>query len=78
MSRKSAYAWRASWREGGVDALRSKGPSGVASRMRPSWRAWLAGALGEGPCRATGIWWSTAAPIKPSGRQTPTLTPALI
>lgn len=32
-----------------MDALRSKGPSGVASRMRPSCRAWLAGALDEGP-----------------------------
>ena len=49
VSRKSAYAWHAGWREGGMDALRSKGPSGVASRMRPSWRAWLACALDEGP-----------------------------
>ncbi|MFF3518938.1 helix-turn-helix domain-containing protein [Streptomyces sp. NPDC002573] len=28
VSRKSAYAWHARWREAGVEALRSKGPSG--------------------------------------------------
>ncbi|MFF8227974.1 helix-turn-helix domain-containing protein [Streptomyces caelestis] len=27
VSRKSAYAWHARWRDGGVEALRSKGPS---------------------------------------------------
>jgi putative transposase len=32
-----------------VDALRSKGPSGYPSRMKPSWRAWLERALEEGP-----------------------------
>lgn len=49
VSRKSAYAWHAGWREGGRDALCSKGPSGVASRMKPTWRAWLARALEQGP-----------------------------
>lgn len=49
VSRKSAYAWHAAWREGGTDALRSRGPSGVASRMQPAWRAWLARALEQGP-----------------------------
>lgn len=49
VSRKSAYAWHADWRAGGIDALRSKGPSGVDSRMKPSWRAWLARALEQGP-----------------------------
>ncbi|MER6695312.1 helix-turn-helix domain-containing protein [Streptomyces minutiscleroticus] len=38
VSRKSAYAWRAVWCEGGMEALRSKGPPGAASRMRPGWR----------------------------------------
>ncbi|MFI8529007.1 helix-turn-helix domain-containing protein [Streptomyces aquilus] len=27
LSRKSAYAWHARWRDGGVSALRSKGPT---------------------------------------------------
>ncbi|GAA3050032.1 hypothetical protein GCM10020000_33390 [Streptomyces olivoverticillatus] len=39
VSRKSAYAWHALWRDGGVQALRSKGPSGPPSRMTPQWRA---------------------------------------
>ncbi|WP_316731687.1 helix-turn-helix domain-containing protein [Streptomyces sp. 11x1] len=46
VSRKSAYAWHAAWREGGSAALASKGPGGfrVSSAMprrndcRPSWR----------------------------------------
>ena len=33
VSEKSVYAWRRAWREGGCDALRSKGPSGRASRL---------------------------------------------
>ena len=49
VSRKSAYAWYARWREGGVESLRSKGPSGRPSRMKPARRAWLAQALEQGP-----------------------------
>ncbi len=49
VSRKSAYAWHARWREAGVEALRSKGPSGRPSRMKPDWRAWLAAELEKGP-----------------------------
>ncbi|MFJ2478405.1 helix-turn-helix domain-containing protein [Streptomyces sp. NPDC087659] len=49
VSRKSAYAWHVRWRQGGVEALRSKGPSGRPSRMRPAWREWLAEALEQGP-----------------------------
>ncbi|MEV6057172.1 helix-turn-helix domain-containing protein [Streptomyces sp. NPDC052107] len=45
VSRKSAYAWHARWRDGGTEALRSKGPSGLLSRMKPEWRAWLAAEL---------------------------------
>ncbi|MQY40586.1 hypothetical protein SRB17_86190 [Streptomyces sp. RB17] len=37
VSRKSAYAWRARWRDGGVEALRSRGPTGRPSRMKPGW-----------------------------------------
>jgi putative transposase len=49
VSRKSAYAWQARWREGGTGALASKGPSGRSSRMKPEWRAWLEEALEQGP-----------------------------
>ncbi|MEY9997538.1 transposase [Streptomyces sp. V4I8] len=49
VSRKSAYAWYALWQKGGVASLRSKGPSGWPSRMKPAWRAWLAQALEQGP-----------------------------
>lgn len=49
ISRKSPYAWHARWREGGVAAWRSKGPSGRPSRMRPGWRDWLAAELEKGP-----------------------------
>lgn len=49
VSRKSAYAWHARWREGGVQELRSKGPSGRPSRMTPDWRAWLVTELEKGP-----------------------------
>ncbi|MFH9424966.1 IS630 family transposase [Streptomyces sp. NPDC017529] len=51
VSRRSSYAWQACWREGGVEALRSTGPSGRPSRMKPAWRTWLASALGQGPAR---------------------------
>lgn len=49
VSRKSAYAWHADWRHGGAEALRSKGPSGRDSRMRPEWRDWLDTELARGP-----------------------------
>ncbi|MFD8007758.1 helix-turn-helix domain-containing protein, partial [Streptomyces mirabilis] len=49
VSRKSAYAWHARWREDGVEGLRSKGSSGRPSRMKPEWRAWLASGLEKGP-----------------------------
>lgn len=49
VSRKSAYAWHTRWRDGGTEALRSKGPSGRPSRMNPEWRAWLAAELDKGP-----------------------------
>ncbi|MEU9481698.1 helix-turn-helix domain-containing protein [Streptomyces sp. NPDC048191] len=35
VSRKPAYTWHARQRGGGVQALRSKGPSGRPSRMKP-------------------------------------------
>uniref|UniRef100_A0AAU2UXZ4 Helix-turn-helix domain-containing protein n=1 Tax=Streptomyces sp. NBC_00003 TaxID=2903608 RepID=A0AAU2UXZ4_9ACTN len=38
VSGKSAYAWHSRWQAGGLRALRSRGPSGRASRMKPAWR----------------------------------------
>ncbi|WP_452746372.1 IS630 family transposase [Streptomyces hirsutus] len=49
ISRKSAYAWHRRWASGGTEALRSKGPSGRPSRIRPEWRAWLETELERGP-----------------------------
>ncbi|MFI9009905.1 winged helix-turn-helix domain-containing protein [Actinosynnema sp. NPDC053489] len=49
VSRKSAYAWHARWRAGGVEALCSEGPCGRRSRMRPQWRDWPAAELDKGP-----------------------------
>ncbi|UUU29011.1 helix-turn-helix domain-containing protein [Streptomyces sp. CA-210063] len=49
VSRKSAYAWHARWWDDGVEGLRSKGPSGRPSRMKPEWRAWSAAELEKGP-----------------------------
>jgi transposase len=49
VSWKSAYAWCACGCEGGSGALRSKGPSGCPSRMRPEWCQGLDAALEEGP-----------------------------
>ncbi|MGR3932423.1 winged helix-turn-helix domain-containing protein [Streptomyces sp. BRA346] len=49
VSRRSVYAWHARWREAGVQALRSKGPSGRSSRTKPGWLDWLAAELEEGP-----------------------------
>ncbi|MFF8232386.1 helix-turn-helix domain-containing protein [Streptomyces caelestis] len=54
VSREPACAWHARWRDSGVEALRSKGPSGRPSRMKPEWRAWLAAELEKGP--ATDGW----------------------
>ncbi|MEU1457568.1 helix-turn-helix domain-containing protein [Streptomyces avermitilis] len=45
VSHKSACAWHARWRDSGVEGLRSKGPSGCPSRMKPEWRAWLSAEL---------------------------------
>ncbi|MEU7153004.1 helix-turn-helix domain-containing protein [Streptomyces sp. NPDC045456] len=51
VSRKSAYAWRARWCDGGVETLPSAGPPRLPSRMKPPWRTWLAAALEQGPAR---------------------------
>ncbi|MCX4966685.1 winged helix-turn-helix domain-containing protein [Streptomyces sp. NBC_00654] len=49
VSEKSVYQWRRSWRAGGREALRSKGPSGYDRHLGPHLQAELAMWLEEGP-----------------------------
>ncbi|PWI04705.1 hypothetical protein DIZ27_43680 [Streptomyces sp. NWU339] len=49
VSQKSARAWHAQWRAGGIEALRSKGPSSRPSRFRPQGRPEPAALPEQGP-----------------------------
>ncbi|WP_443056868.1 IS630 family transposase [Streptomyces sp. MT206] len=49
VSVKSAYQWHQLWRDGGVEALASRGPSGSRCRLSPRCLEKLAGFLEEGP-----------------------------
>ncbi|MFE7330901.1 winged helix-turn-helix domain-containing protein [Streptomyces sp. NPDC057565] len=49
MSEKSVYQGRRSWRTGGREALRSRGPCGYDCRLGPHLQAKLAMWLDEGP-----------------------------
>jgi transposase len=49
VSRKSAYAWYARWRDGGVEALVSKGSQGPRCRLDASQLARLEDELERGP-----------------------------
>ncbi|PZG92105.1 DNA-binding protein [Streptomyces sp. NTH33] len=49
ISQKPARAWHVQWRAGGIEALRSRGPSGPSSRFRPQWRTEPAVLLAQGP-----------------------------
>lgn len=49
VSPKSVYQWRQLWREGGVQALASRGPSGSRCRLSPRCLEKLAAYLDEGP-----------------------------
>ncbi|MET8038780.1 winged helix-turn-helix domain-containing protein [Streptomyces sp. NPDC005345] len=49
VSPKSAYRWHQLWRDGGVQALASRGPSGSRCRLSPRCLAKLAAYLDEGP-----------------------------
>jgi transposase len=49
VSPKSAYQWHQLWREGGVQALASRGPSGSRCRLSPRCLTKLAAYLDEGP-----------------------------
>ncbi|WP_260868083.1 winged helix-turn-helix domain-containing protein [Streptomyces sp. SAJ15] len=49
VSRNSAYQWHQVWREGGVQALVSRGPSGSRCRLSPRCLEKLAAYLDEGP-----------------------------
>uniref|UniRef100_UPI003592FCC3 winged helix-turn-helix domain-containing protein n=1 Tax=Streptomyces canus TaxID=58343 RepID=UPI003592FCC3 len=49
VSRKSAYQWHQVWRDGGVQALSSRGPSGSRCRLSPRCLEKLAAYLEQGP-----------------------------
>ncbi|GAP50813.1 IS630 family ISBs2-like transposase [Streptomyces azureus] len=49
VSPKSAYQWHQLWRDGGVQALASRGPSGSRCRLSPRCLEKLAACLDEGP-----------------------------
>ncbi|WP_425589007.1 helix-turn-helix domain-containing protein [Streptomyces similanensis] len=49
VSRKSAYRWQQLWRDGGVQALASRGASGSRCRLSPRCLEKLAAYLDEGP-----------------------------
>ncbi|MEV0415984.1 winged helix-turn-helix domain-containing protein [Streptomyces sp. NPDC050448] len=49
VSVKSAYVWQQLWRDGGVQALASRGPNGSRCRLSPYCLERLAGFLEEGP-----------------------------
>ncbi|MEU3658118.1 helix-turn-helix domain-containing protein [Streptomyces sp. NPDC032161] len=49
VSRKSAYLWHQLWRDGGVQALASRGPSGSRCRLSPRCLEKLAAYLEQGP-----------------------------
>jgi transposase len=52
VSEKSAYAWRRAWRDGGCEALCSKGPSGQVSRLDERQLARLEQILDAGAAQA--------------------------
>nr|WP_269812547.1 helix-turn-helix domain-containing protein [Streptomyces atratus] len=49
VSEKSVYQWRRTWRTGGREALRSRGPCGYDCRLGPHLQTKLAMWLDEGP-----------------------------
>ncbi|MEU4847723.1 hypothetical protein AB0G18_22740 [Streptomyces gilvosporeus] len=49
MSRKSVYQWLQLWRDGGAQALASRGSSGSRCRLSPRCLEKLAGYLEQGP-----------------------------
>ncbi|MFD7729684.1 winged helix-turn-helix domain-containing protein [Kitasatospora phosalacinea] len=49
VSSKSAYQWHQLWRDGGIEALASRGPGGSRCRLSPRCLAKLAAYLDQGP-----------------------------
>ncbi|MFF1917393.1 transposase [Streptomyces sp. NPDC058239] len=66
VSEKSVYQWRHTWRTGGREALRSKGPSGYDCHLGPQLQVELATWLEEGSaahgCTDDQVW--TAARVR--------------
>ncbi|WP_308314225.1 helix-turn-helix domain-containing protein [Streptomyces sp. GbtcB7] len=54
VSVKFAHRWRQLWRQGGADALLSRGPGGSRCRLAPRCLEKLAGYLEQGPPRTAG------------------------
>lgn len=48
VSRQSAHVWHAAWQQGGLDALRSRGPTGPDPRLSPTDLARIEQALLQG------------------------------
>ncbi|MFB7916767.1 winged helix-turn-helix domain-containing protein [Streptomyces sp. NPDC056061] len=72
VSRKSAYQWHQLWRDGGEQALTSRGPSGSRCRLSPRCPEKLAVYLEQGP--AAHGWvedqvWTAARVATPIGRK---------
>ncbi|MFI5816602.1 winged helix-turn-helix domain-containing protein [Streptomyces sp. NPDC051643] len=72
VSRKSAYQWHQLWRDGGHEALASRGPSGSRCRLSPRCLEKLATYLEQGP--AAHGWvedqvWTAARVATPIGRK---------
>ena len=54
VSRKAAYQWHRLWRDGGIEALVSRGPSGSRCRLSPRCLEKLAAYQSRDPCSALG------------------------
>ncbi|MFE4583052.1 helix-turn-helix domain-containing protein [Streptomyces chartreusis] len=56
VSLNSAYLWHQLWRDGGREALASRGPSGSQCRLSPRYLDKLAGYLEQGSSSTRGSW----------------------
>jgi transposase len=63
VSRKSAYQWHQVWRDSGVQALSSRGPSGSRCRLSPRCLEKLSAHLEQGRMRTAG-WRTRCGPLR--------------